>query len=262
MPDILDIIRNRRSLRVAFDPARPVSREDLGRILEAARWTPSAHNMQNWEIVVVDDPGVLDALARAERPISETFIRENYEQLSFSKEELLKRKTGLLASMFPAAWQTPDFKAAAPEAAAPEAAAAGAAAAEVAAPAPAAPGADALQRGGISSRQRFLLPSPVMLVVVYDPSRRAPASEGDFLGIISLGCLMENMWLEAEALGLGMQIVSALADAATLEEILAVPEDRRVAFSCRVGYPVQEPADQLRVRRDVDNFTHFNRYGG
>ena len=247
MPDILDVIRNRRSLRVAFDPARPVSREDLGRILEAARWTPSAHNMQNWEIVVVDDPDVLEALARVERPISETFIRENYEQLSFSKEELLKRKTGLLASMFPPAWQTPDFKAAALGAEAPEAAA---------------PADDALGQGGISSRQRALLPTPVMLVVVYDPSRRAPASEGDFLGIISLGCLMENMWLEAEALGLGMQIVSALADAAKLKEILAVPEDRRVAFSCRLGYPVQEPEDQLRVRRDVEDFTHFNRYGG
>ena len=157
MPDILDLVRNRRSLRVAFDPARPVPAEDLGRILEAARWTPTAHNMQNFEIVVVDDPAVLEALARVERPISEAFVRENYEQLSFSKEELLQRKTGLLAAMFPPAWRTPDFKA------------------------------DALEHGGISSRQRAMLPGPVMLVVVYDPSRRAPASEGDFLGIMSLG---------------------------------------------------------------------------
>jgi nitroreductase len=230
MPDILDLIRDRRSCRVGFDPSRPVSREHLDRILEAARWTPSAHNMQNWEIVVVDAPAVLDALARAERPVSEAFIRENYEQLSFSKEELLERKTGLLASMFPAAWQTPDFKT------------------------------DALEQQGISSRQRALLPGPVMLVVVYDPSRRAPASEGDFLGIISLGCLMENIWLEVEALGLGLQIVSSLADAAELREILGIPEERRVAFSVRLGYPAEGPPEYLRVRREVKDFTHFNRY--
>ena len=181
---------------------------------------------------VTADPAVLDALAEVERPTSEVFIKENYEQLSFSKEELLQRKTGLLASMFPAAWQTPDFKA------------------------------DALEGSGISSRQRALLAAPVMLVVVYDPSRRAPASEGDFLGIISLGCLMQNLWLEAEALGLGAQIVSSLADAVSLKEILGIPENLRVAFSIRLGYPVQEPADYLRVRRGVQDFVFFNRYKG
>ena len=121
--------------------------------------------------------------------------------------------------------------------------------------------ADALDGAGISSRQRALLPGPVMLVVIYDPSRRAPASEGDFLGIISLGCLMENLWLEAEALGLGVQIVSSLADAAALKDILGIPENLRVAFSVRLGYPVKQPEDYLRVRRDVEDFTYFNRYG-
>jgi nitroreductase len=230
MPDILESIQSRKSWRVAFDLDRPIPSDVLAQVLEAARWTPTAHNMQNFEIVVVDDPAVLGDLAKVDRPTSEAFIRENYEQLSFSKEELLQRKTGLLASMFPAAWQTPDFKA------------------------------DALEQSGISSRQRALLAAPVMLVVVYDPSRRAPASEGDFLGIISLGCLMQNLWLEAEALGLGVQIVSSLADAGSLKDILGIPEDLRVAFSVRLGYPVREPDDYLRVRRDVEDFAFYNRY--
>lgn len=54
--------------------------------------------------------------------------------------------------------------------------------------------------------QRPLPESPVLLVVVYVPGKRAPASEGDFLGIISLGCAMENMWLTAESLGIGLHI--------------------------------------------------------
>ena len=231
MGDILERIRNRRSCRAPFE-TRPVPREELLSVLEAARWSPSAHNMQNWEIVVVDDPAVLEALEKADRPVSETFVRENYEQLSFSTEELLRRKTGLLASMFPVEWQRPDFKA------------------------------DALEKGGLSSRQRPLCAGPVLLVVVYDPRRRAPASEGDFLGIVSLGCLMENLWLEAEALGLGVRIVSALADAAALKDILGIPEHLRVAFSVRLGYPAQQPEDYLRVRRNVEDFTYFNRYGG
>ena len=51
--DILDVIRERWSPR-AFDPARPLSRRDLHRLFEAARWAPSSANEQPWRFVVVD----------------------------------------------------------------------------------------------------------------------------------------------------------------------------------------------------------------
>jgi nitroreductase len=232
MPEIVELMRKRRSLRMPFDLGRPVAKEQLAGILEAARWVPSAHNMQNFEIVVVDDRKVLDEIASLERPVSEVFIRENYEQLSFSEEELLQRKTGLLASMFPPAWRDPDY----------------------------APG--AIDQDAIASRQRALSASPLLLVVLYDPSERAPASEGDFLGIISLGCVMENIWLAAESLGIGVQIVSSLGAGPAVKKILGVPEELVVAFSIRLGYPASAPAEYLRVRRDVADFTHANRYGG
>ncbi|MBT3337493.1 MAG: nitroreductase family protein [Anaerolineae bacterium] len=44
-------IENRRSPR-AFDPDRPVSSEALFRLLEAARWAPSANNIQPWRFIV------------------------------------------------------------------------------------------------------------------------------------------------------------------------------------------------------------------
>jgi nitroreductase len=232
MPEIVELMKKRRSMRVPFDLERPVPKEQLADILEAARWVPSAHNMQNFEIVVVDDRKVLDEIASLERPVSEAFIRENYEQLSFSEEELLRRKTGLLASMFPPEWRDPDFAL------------------------------KATDQDAIASRQRALSDSPVLLVVVYDPSTRAPASEGDFLGIISLGCVMENVWLAAESMGIGVQIVSSLGSGPEVKRILGIPEELVVAFSVRLGYPLSEPAEYLRVRRNVEDFTHINQYGG
>ena len=83
-----------------LDPVRPVPDEALRQILEAARWSPTAHNMQNYEIVVVDDPSRLEEIARVRSPVSEVFVRENYAQLSFSEEELAAKKTGNLAAMF------------------------------------------------------------------------------------------------------------------------------------------------------------------
>ena len=59
MNEILKIIQERQSARVPFDPNRPVSKNDLKQILEAARWTPTAHNMQNFDAIIIDDKTVL-----------------------------------------------------------------------------------------------------------------------------------------------------------------------------------------------------------
>jgi nitroreductase len=104
----------------------------------------------------------------------------------------------------------------------------------------------------------------MLLVVLYDAGRRAPASEGDALGLIGLGCVLENMWLGAEALGIGLQVLASLAggDAEpALAKLLSIPDHMRVAFGCRLGYPLVTNSAGLRVRRDVGAFTHRNAYG-
>ena len=57
-----DAITSRRNVR-AFDD-RPVSDEDLDRILEAGRRAPSSRNWQPWDFVVVTDRGQLAELAK------------------------------------------------------------------------------------------------------------------------------------------------------------------------------------------------------
>lgn len=104
MDSIIEVIRRRHSCRVAFDPQRPVPRGALSEVLEAARWAPTPHNMQNFEIIVVDHAGLLSAISAIRVAPTAAFLTENYDQLSFSKEELVKRKTGLLANMFPPNW--------------------------------------------------------------------------------------------------------------------------------------------------------------
>jgi len=226
MQDILKLIQERHSVRMPFDPERPVSHQDLQQILEAGRWAPTAHNMQNFDIIVVDDAKILDEIGNIKSPISEVFIQENYQLLSFSEEELLQKKVGLLGTMFPLSWRTPGVKPVAEE-----------------------------------GRSRPFPPCPTLLVVLYDPRKRAPASEGDFLGIISLGCMMENLWLMANSLGIDFQIISALSNGPVEKEvkrILAVPEHLKIAFCARLGYAAGTPPRTLRVRRDIEDFSHHN----
>jgi len=49
--DILEVIRSRRSIRRYTQD--PISEEDINKILEAARWAPSANNSQPWEFIVL-----------------------------------------------------------------------------------------------------------------------------------------------------------------------------------------------------------------
>jgi len=232
MSEILRIIQERQSARVPFDPNHQIPEEDLRKILKAARWTPTAHNMQNFDIIVVDDKAVLDKIGSIKSKISEEFLRENYEQLSFSREELLKKKTGILGSMFPPEWVD---LAKIPE---------------------------AVKRATPMPLTQSIRGSPTLLIVVYDARKRAPASHGDILGFVSLGCLMENMWLMAQRLGISMQILSAFSAPPVeteIKKLLEIPDYLKIAYTCRIGYPTSA-GKYFRVRRDIEDFAHHNRY--
>jgi nitroreductase len=233
MNDTHRIIQDRQSARVPFDPNKKISKEDLQQILDAGRWAPTAHNMQNYEVIVIDDKEVLEIVGNVKSRISEEFLRENYEQLSFSKEELMKKKTGILGAMFPPAWVDPSKMA------------------EVA------------RKSEPMPLTQSIRGSPCLLIVVYDPCKRAPASEGDVLGFMSLGCFMENMWIMAQSLGISLQILSAFAAPPVdkqLKQVLGIPEQLKIAYACRLGYPTGS-SKYLRVRRDVADFTHHNKFG-
>ena len=234
MADFLKIIQQRRSSRVPLNPNRPVSKEKLRQILEAARWAPTAHNMQNFEILVVDDKEVLDKIGKIKSRVSEAFIRENYQQLSFSEEELLQKKVGILGTNFPQDWRDP------------------------------AKLDKAVRNSAPSPLNQRIRGSPLLLIVIYDSTKRAPASEGDVLGFIGLGCVMENMWLTAQSLGISVHILSAFSGEAVekeVKQILNIPQYMKIAFAMRLGYPVSKPTKQLRVRRDIEMLTHHNGFG-
>jgi len=57
------LVRNRQSDRAYSN--RPVDREILVRVVEAARLAPSACNAQPWKFIVVDDPELKNRLADA-----------------------------------------------------------------------------------------------------------------------------------------------------------------------------------------------------
>lgn len=65
MERCLDLLLTRRSVRKFED--REVSDEDLRKVLDAARYAPSARNSQPWEFVVVKDRRLIEELGRVHK---------------------------------------------------------------------------------------------------------------------------------------------------------------------------------------------------
>ncbi|MCW4024432.1 MAG: nitroreductase family protein [Candidatus Bathyarchaeota archaeon] len=63
MPNTTDAIRKRRSIR-KFSP-RPVPRKLVLEVLEVAGWAPSAHNVQPWRFIILEDLKARRELAEA-----------------------------------------------------------------------------------------------------------------------------------------------------------------------------------------------------
>ncbi len=63
MTDPYTFILSLRAIRTFDD--RAIEEDDLTAVLEAARWTGSSKNRQNWSFIVVDDPDQKDRLCGA-----------------------------------------------------------------------------------------------------------------------------------------------------------------------------------------------------
>ena len=70
--DLFEAIKQRRSIRAYT--RENVSEDEVEKLIDAARWAPSAGNIQPWKFVIVRNPEVKQKLAVA--ALDQTFIEE------------------------------------------------------------------------------------------------------------------------------------------------------------------------------------------
>jgi nitroreductase len=70
--DVFKAIKARRSIRAFTD--KKVTEKEVGKLIEAARWAPTAGNIQPWEFIVVRDKKIKHGLCEA--ALNQTFIEE------------------------------------------------------------------------------------------------------------------------------------------------------------------------------------------
>jgi len=69
---VFEAIKSRRSIRAYT--RKEVPEEDVEKLIDAARWAPSAGNIQPWEFIVVRDTAIKRRLSTA--ALDQTFIEE------------------------------------------------------------------------------------------------------------------------------------------------------------------------------------------
>ena len=70
--DVFEAVKRRRSIRAYTGDN--VSDEEVERLIDAARWAPSAGNMQPWDFIIVRDSVTKQRLSAA--AVDQTFIEE------------------------------------------------------------------------------------------------------------------------------------------------------------------------------------------
>lgn len=93
--DVLDAIRNRRSIHNFIQDE--LSAEEVNTLLEAARWAPTAGNLQPWRFVVVRQAETIEALICTAYPgYSLNFLRQAPVILIVCADESVYRKSSVM----------------------------------------------------------------------------------------------------------------------------------------------------------------------
>ncbi|GAA4284429.1 nitroreductase family protein [Brevibacterium daeguense] len=224
--EFLDVLFNRRTTNGPF-LADPVSEEHQQLLIRAAASAPSQFNSQPWRFLIIEDRSTIDTIARISGEsmtavISEGSFFERYKRhFRFSAEEMAEHRSGMYFDKMPAALR-PFTR-------------------------------TVFTSVGLKTMRMLRVPqtlgeenrklvagAPLILGVMLDRRERYAHPLADFYCQFSMGAAMENVWLTAVELGMGIQFISFPMELPEqwqrLSAMLEVPDDLELMALYRLGY--------------------------
>ena len=224
--DLFDAIRKRHTTNGAFAD-RPVSPDHKRALLELAARAPSHFNSQPWRFVVVEDSERRKALARVAgesmRDLMEDgrFFLQYRQFFRLTPEEAAATKDGIHIDNIPGVLR-PFAK-------------------------------YVFSERGVAMMRTFRVPSvlgndarklvensPLLLGLALSREVYKPGELTGLYTLISLGAVVQTLWLTATSLGMGMQFVSTPQEIpenwALISTMLGVPETFELMLLLRLGY--------------------------
>lgn len=241
--DILEAIRSRRTANGAFED-RPLAAADVRTILEMAACAPSHFNSQPWRFVVIQDDVTRHKIAAIAGESMQKlmaggrFWQRYRKYFRFSKKDMDEKGDGILIDTMPAILK-PFAKYIFTER-----------------------GGEVMARFQVprvlgNDARKLVAGSPLILGITLDSSEYKSDDLSGMYSVISLGAVMQTIWLTATSLGIGMQFISTPMEVEgqweRIVQLLGIPPEHKLMVLYRLGYLPEE------VRRPTIDWTSSQR---
>lgn len=224
--ELFDAIRARHTTNGAFAD-RPVAPEHLRQIIEMASRAPSQFNSQPWRFIIVEDAARRKELGKIagesmRRVIEEGAFWQQYKRyFRFNKQEIERTNDGILVDNMPAVLR-PFVKYLFTEQAGKVM--------------------NAMQVPRVlgNDARKLVEKSPVIMGIALNRTEYDPNELKGLYSVISLGAVIQTIWLTAISLGMGFQFISTPQEIPEnwqrISDFLHVPDDFELVVLFRLGY--------------------------
>jgi nitroreductase len=223
---LFDAIRSRRTTNGAFQP-HAIAPQHLRHLLEMAAHAPSHFNSQPWRFIVVQDQArrqrIADIAGDSMRRLMEqgTFWQRYSRYFRFSQDEVDQSADGIYLDTMPAVIKPFVRYVFSPKGGAVM---------------------NKLQVPRVLGKDahKLVASSPLLLGITLTRAEYQEDQLSALYSVISLGAVIQTLWLTATALGMGMQFISTPMEVEgqweKIVELLGVPDDQALLVLFRLGY--------------------------
>ncbi len=255
--ELFDAIINRRTTNTAF-VNKKISQEHLDLLVKMASHAPSHFNSQPWRFIVVEEEDCIKKIAKiAGNSMTQLmddgrFWKQYRKYFRFSEEEIEKTKDGIHIDHLPA-FLKPFAKTIFSEA-----------------------GAKIISRFRVSrilgnDEEKLVATSPLLFVILLTKDEYKKEELSGFYSVISMGAVIQTLWLSTTAIGMGMQFISTPGEIPenwkAISDMLNVPDTFEMMAIFRMGYTdknIPRPVIDWKSsqRKDITELAFKNNFGG
>lgn len=254
--ELFDAIVNRKTTNTAFAKEK-VKRGDIELLVKMASHSPSHFNSQPWRFVIVCEQPVIDKIAKiagdamVQLMDDGRFWKQYRKYFRFSEKEIEKTRDGIHIDHLPA-FLKPFAKSIFSEA-----------------------GGKVISRFKVSrilgnDEEKLVATSPMLFAIALTKEEYKKEELSGFYSVISMGAVIQTLWLTTTAIGMGMQFISTPGEIPEkwnkITDILGVPDDYELAAVFRMGYvdkQVKRPTIDWRSsqRKSFRDLAFRDRFG-
>lgn len=253
--ELKESILRRRTANKAF-LQKEVKEEHIRELIEAANRAPSHFNSQPWDFIVVTDLAIRKEIGKIagasmkELIAKGEFFNRYLKYFRFSQNDIDKKRTGIYIDKMPkylkpfvekifgdSALKIMNF----------------------------------LQVPTLLGRdqRKIVEKAPILLGFMLRKDEYKPGEKSGIYSLISMGAALQNMWLTATSLGMGLQFVSTPMEIPEnwnkILEILRVPDTHELMAVYRIGYmdekvrrnTIDWVSDERRTFEDLVSWNYY-----